>query len=438
MAGTPGRLAKTLGLAVDLRSGEARPLALAFGYFFCLFACLYLLRPVRDELGIQGGVENLPWMFTATFLTMLAAVPLFAAVVSRWPRRRSVPVVYRFFLVNLLVFWALLRWEVGGGHPARAFFVWMSVFNLFVVSVSWSVMADLFTAEQGKRLFGCVAAGATTGGLAGPLLAATLARPLGPVELLLVAAVVLEAATWCAAGLGRASVGAGRPAADTALGGRLFAGITHVLRDRYLAGICVYMLLYTATSTVLYIEQQHLVGQAVEDSATRTALFASIDLAVNTLTLVLQGLVTGRLMAGLGVGPLLAVVPALTAAGFAALAAVPTVAMVAVFQGVRRAANYALARPAREVLFTVLGREDKYKAKSFIDTVVYRGGDALSGWAFVGLEAVGMSLPLIAGAAVPVSALWLAVGLWLGRREERLAGSAAAEAGTIVPLEMST
>jgi AAA family ATP:ADP antiporter len=259
------------------------------------------------------------------------------------------------------------------------------------------------------------------GGLAGPLLATTLARPLGPVNLLLVAAALLELATQCSLRLG----GGGRPPAaaplDAPLGGRIFAGITNVLRSRYLLGICLYMLLYATTSTVLYLEQQHLVERTVADSGERTALFAAIDLLVNTLTLLLQAFVAGRWMAGWGVGPALAVVPALTAGGFAALAAVPTVAAVAIFQGVRRAANYALARPAREVLFTVLAREDKYKAKSFIDTVVYRGGDAASGWAFAGLAAVGLSLPLIAVAAVPVSAAWLVVGVWLGRRQAGLA-----------------
>ncbi len=410
-----------LNRIVDVRRHELRALLLSFAYFFSVFASFYVLRPVRDEMGIQGGVENLPWLFTATFLAMLAAVPLFGAVVSRFPRRRSVPIVYRFFLANLLLFFALLHLEATAAWAARGFFVWVSVFNLFVVSVSWSVMADLFTAEQGKRLFGCVAAGATVGGLAGPLLATTLARPLGPVNLLLVAAALLELATQCSLRLG----GGGRPPAaaplDAPLGGRIFAGITHVLRSRYLLGICLYMLLYATTSTVLYLEQQHLVERTVADSGERTALFAAIDLLVNTLTLLLQAFVAGRWMAGWGVGPALAVVPALTAGGFAALAAVPTVAAVAIFQGVRRAANYALARPAREVLFTVLAREDKYKAKSFIDTVVYRGGDAASGWAFAGLAAVGLSLPLIAVAAVPVSAAWLVVGVWLGRRQAGLA-----------------
>jgi len=433
----PGALWRALQPLVRVRPGEVQALMLAFAYFFCLLCSYYILRPVRDEMGVAGGVNRLQWLFTATFVAMLVTVPLFSALVARYPRRTFIPVVYRFFALNLLVFFALLQAGVAPTLVARAFFVWVSVFNLFVVSVFWGFMADLFDSEAGARLFGFIAAGGSAGALAGPALTALLVKPLGPVNLLLASAAMLELTVWCALLLGRwaqrhpPAGAAAQEAPGQApqrgrerIGGGAFAGFRAALRSPYLLGISGYVVLYTATSTFLYFEQAHIVAASSADPAQRTQWFATIDLLVNVLSLALQALVTGRVIARFGVGLTLAIVPALTIVGFAGLGAAPLLGVLIGFQGVRRAANFALAQPARQILFTVVSREDKYKAKAFIDTVVYRGGDAVSGWLFAGLAAAGLGLAAIALLTVPLAALWLVNGVLLGRQQERLARAA--------------
>ena len=433
----PSRSAGLLARAVEVRPGELRALLLSFAYFFCLLSSYYVLRPLRDEMGVASGVEHLQWLFSGTFAAMLAAVPLFGWIVARLPRRSFVPMVYRFFALNMLIFFVLFSLDPGAIAVARAFYIWVSLFNLFVVSVFWSVMADLFSNEQGRRLFGFIAAGGSAGALLGPSLTASLAVPLGPINLLPIAVVLLELAVQCALALFRHApprdtapgADADTDAGEAPIGGSILSGFTAVLRSRYLAGLCLYMLLFTATSTFLYVEQANVVAGAFADPAERTRLFALIDLAVGVLTLGTQLFATGRLIRRLGTAGALAATPLLTAAGFLALAAAPTLVLVVAFQALRRAANFALSQPAREVLFTVIGREAKYKSKNFIDTAVYRGGDAASCWAFAGLRGLGLDLATIALVAVPLALLWLATGVFLGRREARsAAGRQLAEA----------
>jgi AAA family ATP:ADP antiporter len=404
---------RLLSRVVALRAGEARPVLQAFAYFFTLLCGYYLLRPLREEMGIRGGVERLHWTFTATFVVMLAAVPCYGALVARVPRTRAVPLVYRFFLASLLAFFVLVRLEVAPAWVARAFFVWVSVYNLFVVSVFWSLMADVFTSEQGRRLFGLVAAGGSAGALAGPALAALLAGALDPALLLVGAAAMLEASARCAAALGRRGGGA-RGGAPEPVGGGPFAGVALVARDPYLAALGLQTLLATVTATFLYFQQARILADQVRDAATRVQVFAGLDLAVNGVGLLLQATVTARVVAGAGVGVALALHPVLTMAGLAAVAAAPTVPVLAAVQASRRAVHYAFDRPAREVLFTVVAREEKYKAKGFIDTVVYRGGDAASAWAMAALAGAGLAGA--AAAALPLTALWLVTVGWLARR----------------------
>jgi len=430
-------LQRWLARASAVRPGEVEALGWSFAYFFCLLAGYYVLRPLRDEMGVAGGVRNLQWLFTATFLTMLAAVPLYGAVVARLPRRRFIPIVYHFFAANIVVFWLLLSFDVGRLHVARVFFVWISVFNLFAVSVFWSFMADLFTAERGKRLFGFIAAGGTAGALAGPAITISLSVPLGPVNLLIVAAALLEAAVWCArrveSAAGKVASEAAEPAATVsraraepgALGGGWLAGIEMVLRSAYLAGIALWVTLLSIAGTFLYFQQATLVAAASDDPAVRTRLFASIDLAVGVLTAAVQFFATGRLMARFGVGAAAGVLPVVFAAGFAALAAAPVLSVVIAFQAIQRTANFAISNPAREVLFTVLAREEKYKAKNVIDVVVFRGADAVGGWLFAALRAAGLELSAISLATVPAAAAWLVLALALGRAQERRAAGSA-------------
>ena len=410
-----------------VRPEEVRSLLWSFAYFFCLLAGYYVLRPLRDEMGVAGGVRNLQWLFTATFLTLLAAVPLYGALVARVPRRRFIPVVYHFFVVTLAMFWLLLGFGVERQVVARVFFVWISVFNLFAVSVFWSFMADLFSSEQGKRLFGFIAAGGTAGALAGPLLTIGLAGALGPANLLAVAALLLEAAVLCVRRLEPGSLRPGKPAAtekvERALGGGWLDGVAMVLRSPYIAGIALWVALLAVAGTFLYFQQASIVAAASDDPAVRTRMFASIDLAVGLLTVAVQFFATGRLIRRFGVGAAIGLLPLVFAAGFVALAWAPVLAVVIGFQALQRTANFAVANPAREVLSTVLAREEKYKAKNVIDIVVFRGADACGGWLFEALRAAGMELRAISLAAVPLAAAWFALALALGRAQEERAAA---------------
>lgn len=412
-----------LSRVVPVRRSELPGLIGAFLYFFCLLCSYYMLRPVRDEMGVQGGVGNLQWLFTATFFAMLAAVPLFAALASRFPRQRLLPVVYAFFIACIGGFWLWMESGSAMAWAARAFFVWLSVFNLFVVSVFWSFMADLFDDRQATRLFGAIAAGGSAGAILGPGITAVLVQRIGPADLLPLAALVLALTLPCIAGLNRwahrrADGGARPDGNERPLGGTILEGVRAVAASRYLAGICIFIWMYTTLATFLYFTQANIFEQAIPNSDDRTSVFAAIDLATNTLTVGIQVFVTARLVQWLGLGRTLALVPVIVAAGFLALAAAPVLAAIAVVQVVRRAGNYALAKPGREMLFTVVPRMQKYKAKNFIDTVIYRGGDAIAGWVFAGLSAVGLGLQGISLAAVPLAAAWAYTGYRLGRRRE--------------------
>jgi len=408
---------------LKLEPGEFAAVAWAFLYFFLLLASYYILRPLRDEMGIAGGLARLPWVFTGTFLAMLAAVPLFGFITTRLPRRHFLPLVYGFFILNLLMFYGAFQVDGWRVAAARAFFIWVSVFNLFVVSVFWSLMVDLFSGEQGKRLFGLIAAGGTAGAITGPLLTALLAAPLGPVNLLPVSALLLAGAVLCMTQLGHWAER--RPDAtlrqnDQPLGGSIIAGLTLIARSPYLLGIALFMLLFTTLATFVYFEQAHIVAQSFTDSVGRTRFFALLDLAVNVLTVLTQILVTSRLLTRLGVTGSLALLPLISALGFALLALTPALTALAGFQVLRRAGEYAITRPARELLYTVVDRGTKYKAKNALDTVVYRGGDALAGWLFTGLKSLGAGLAAIAWIAVPLALGWAGVAYWLGRRQAAL------------------
>lgn len=421
-----------------VEQGEWRALIWAFVYFFSLLCSYYIVRPMRDEMGIAGGVEHLQWMFTGTFLAMLAAVPLFGWVTRRFPIRRFLPYIYYFFISNLLLFFILFNSDVTHIYVARAFFIWVSVFNLFIVSVFWSFMADIFTNVQARRLFGIIAAGGTAGALTGPALTASLVGLLGPTNLLLLSAGFLGGAVLCIhrliiwksfevmAGFDSGSKNNRKPSTAygaIAMGGGIFSGIRLVMRSPYLIGICALILLYTALATFLYFQQAQIVRDSFADPAKRTALFAVIDFSVNTLTIIIQIFLTGRIVAKIGLSGTLALIPLFLAAGFLALGMAPVLSLLLVLQVARRAGNYAIMRPAREMLYVVLDKEEKYKAKSFIDTVVYRGGDAISAWVYAGLKGVGFGLTALALMAVPLTVFWAWISFRLGKRQEAIAAA---------------
>ena len=399
---------------------EQRAALWSFVYFFALLASYYVLRPIRDQMGIAGGVKNLPWLFTATFITLLIAQPVYGALVARLPRTRFIPVVYHFFVVNLLVFWVLLNGVSNTAVVARIFFVWLSVFNLFAVAVFWSVMADLFTSEQGKRLFGFIGAGGTAGALLGPTITIWLSVPLGPVNLMLVAAALLEAAVFCVHRIEHARLGpVGPQESEQTIGGGALAAIPALARSPYLMGVGVWVALLSYAATIVYFEQAQLVSASVGSAGQQTRIFASIDLAVSVLTLATQILITGEVLKRLGTGLSAAALPAVYIVGFAFLGFAPSLIVVVIVQVLQRWMNFAIANPARQLYFTVVSREDKYKAKNLIDVVIYRGADALSGWIFDTLQVLGLKLGAIALYSIPVVAGWFVLSLALGRTQEK-------------------
>jgi AAA family ATP:ADP antiporter len=378
---------------------ELPALAWAFAYFFLLLCSYYVLRPVRDSIAIELGTPALQWLFTATFAAMLALVPIFGWLCSRFARIRVLPVVYAFFALNILGFSIELNPFV--------FFVWLSVFNLFVVSVFWSFMSDLFDSAQAARLYGPIAAGGSCGAIAGPVIAASIAESR---VLLLISAGLLVLSVGCIAMLARWArkhPKAGDPPGESPIGGSILAGARAALTSPFLLAICGYLLCYTALSTALFFQQVEIVRAAMLEPAERTRLFASVDLTVNSLTLLIQVLAFSRLTALLGPIGMLALVPLLSVAGFLWLGATPTLTALIAFGITRRVGEFALSKPARETLFTIVPREQRYKAKNFIDTVIYRGGDALSGWIFAGVSAF---------AAAAVALGWTALGCYLGAR----------------------
>jgi AAA family ATP:ADP antiporter len=415
-------LNKLLQRVVSVEADEVRPMLLSALYFFLIMAGYFIIRPLRDEMGIAGGVRNLPWLFTGTLVGMLLTHPIYTAMVSRLPRRRFIPLSYNLFALCMLVFFVLLGTlpETQTVWVGRAFYIWTSVFNLFVVSIFWSIMADIFKPGQGARLFGFIAVGGTAGAMAGSTITAALAQQIPPRYLLLVSIALIELAVIIALTLMR---GNNESAAedsgvsnDEVIGGGVMAGISAVFRSPYLLGIVSYMLLYTITATFLYFEQAEIVSEIFSDRGARTAFFAKLDLAVNTLTIVTQIFLTGRIVRWFGVAFSLAWLPLVCVIGFFGLGLAPTLGVLAAFQILRRASNYAVARPCREMLYTVLPREVKYKAKNFVDTFVYRAGDQVGAWSYAAMGWLGLGMTGIAFAAIPLAGVWIGVGLWLGKK----------------------
>jgi AAA family ATP:ADP antiporter len=369
-------------------------------------------------MGVAGGVRNLQWLFTGTFLAMLAAVPLYGAVVARMPRRRFIPFVYHFFVANLAIFWVLLVLGTERQNVARVFFIWISVFNLFAVSVFWSFMADLYSSDQAKRLYGFIAAGGSAGALAGPAITIVLSQAIGVANLIIVAALLLEVAVLCAT---RLEVKDSVPKKEERIGGSAIDGLLLVVRSPYVAGIMCWVATLSIVATFLYFEQASIVAAASDDPAVRTRIFATVDLTVGLLTLAVQFVATGKLIERFGVGPALALLPFVFAAGFAVLAAAPVLTVVVAFQALQRTANFAISNPAREALFPVLHRDEKYKAKNVIDTVVPRGADAVGGWLVTGLRALGMEAKALALCAGAVAVAMIVLSIALGRAQARRA-----------------
>lgn len=418
---------------VDVRREELSALLWATLYGFAIFLSYYIIRPVRDEIS-SADRGNLQILWTAVFLVMLVAVPMYSWIASRRPRGQFVPIANRFFAANLVLFYVALVFLPEAARPwiDRVFYVWGSVFALFVVTVYWGFIVDVFDSGQGKRLFPFIAVGASLGGIAGSTVSTLLASFVPVFGLLLIAVLPLEVGAQCVRILhrnagGRADV---RGSAELPLPGTALSGIGLVFRSPYLMAIATYLGLMTFASTVLYFQQADLIGAAFADRGERTAFYAWIDLVVNISTIVLQVVVTARIIRWIGLGWSIILVPVLATAGFIAVGVVPTLAVLVGLQIAYRAGRYGVAKPAREILFTVLGREERYKSKAFLDAAVYRGGDLVSGWIYSGLAAIGLSVGAIALVAAPLAGVWALVGWSLAKRHAVLSADSEARVTT--------
>ncbi|MCA9470507.1 MAG: hypothetical protein MRJ96_06150 [Nitrospirales bacterium] len=419
---------RILTRVVDVNTREIPALLWSFAYFFCVLAAYYIVRPVRDEMGVLAGIHKLPGFFFMVFLTMLAVVPLFGWAASRLTIRRLLPTIYGFFVLNLVGFFIALQAGSNLTTLAPVFFVWVSVFNLFVVSVFWSFMADIFSTDGARRLFGFISAGGSLGAISGPLFTAIAVKGLGVTSLLLVSSALLLMAVVCIFALlvwyrtcHGEDLGAKHLASSASSDSpaSLWVGLVRIAHSRYLQAICVYLVCYSILSTFLYSQQTILIPQVVPDSEDRLRLFASFDLVVNTLTICIQLFVTGRLLPSLGVTVMLMAMPILNFVGFGVFGILTILPVLLGFGILRRAGEFSIAKPARETLFTVVPRVEKYQAKNVIDTVVHRGGDVTGTWVGSALHNLGLSISQMSFVALPIVLVWLLTGRFLGRRHEK-------------------
>ena len=404
---------------VSVQRDEVAALLASFTMFFALLCAYYIVRPVRDEMGVTVGKDQIHHLFSVVFLVMLAAVPLFGWVASRFPRRLVLPGIYLFFALNLVGFWVLLKSKGAGELAAGAFFIWASVFNLFVISLFWSLMSELWSNEEAKRLYGFISAGGTAGALAGPAVTQVLVNYLAPADLLLISAALLVAALAASLvlrqvhtnGTGTASGHETEPA-----GGGILDGAAKVFSSPYLGRIALFVFLANVVGTFFYMEQSRLVGATITDSAARVKFFSSRDLIVSICTLTIQIFGTAQVIKRLGITAALIALPLTATAGTLALFYDPVLSVVAAVMVAERVVAFALSSPAVKIMYTLTAPDEKYKVQNFVDTVVYRGGDALSGWVYAfisgGMGFAAIATPLV---AVPLVGLWIWTALGLGK-----------------------
>lgn len=420
----PTLLQRTLQRACDIRANEVRVTLSSFLFVLILMAAYYILRPVRDAMASDWSDAELSWLWTITFFFSAIAVSLYGAAIARVRFVRLVPSVYGFFALSFVAFYIGTQTLADRTLLDKSFYIWISVFSLFHISVFWSFMADLFSQPQAIRLFGFIGAGASVGGIIGPSIAALLVQDIGTDQLLLIAAVLMVLTIPNIGLLQRLKISAlhnEEPSAsiDERIGGNPFAGFSEFLKSPYLLGIGLFILLYTSISSFVYFELKNLLADY--DRETRSQIWASMDLVVNSLTIAIAAFATGRIAKHMGLPFTLASVPVLIGAGFIMLAAAPMVGVVVAIQVIRRAGNYAISRPAREMLFTAVDRETRFKAKPVIDIVIYRGGDMLNAWAFTGLtQGLGLGLGAVAVVGSGICLVWAVTGISLGRHFHKI------------------
>jgi AAA family ATP:ADP antiporter len=404
---------------INIRRAEWPRFLLAFGYFFFLLAGYFMLRPIRGTVSANHS-ESLHLLYTATFLCMLLIVPVFGWLVSKFRRGRFVPGIYLFFISNLMFFAFAFKGDATGDWIQYSFYVWLSVFNLFVVSIFWSFMADIFHPDQAQRLFGSIMAGGSLGAISGPLVTANWVGNIGTGGIMALAIFCLLVATGFAIVLGRFERQQHQDQPAKVIGGSIWEGAVHVFKSKYLLLICLLMLSHNLTATFLFNGLAVLVDQNIVGFDERTQFFSYVDLIVQVLAFLFQFLITSRLVIYLGMSRTAILPPILLAAGFTLLGSSLGLVLFAAIQVVQRALNYGLLGPVKEMLFTVVGRETKYKSKNFIDTVVYRGSDVTASWIFKGMMVAGLSISQVAWVYIPIMLVW-GVGAWqLGKAYTRL------------------
>ena len=415
----------------SLEKREYVAVAWSFAYFFCVLSSYYILRPVREEMAVGSGPNTIPYLFIGTFIAMIVATSVFGWVASRFPRRTFLPWVYLFFILNILLFWFVFSQARGAGEEyvwlGRAFFIWLSVFNLFVVSVFWSFMADIYTREQGRRLFGLITSGGSIGALIGGVITSALVTRIGFHNLLPISAGVLLVAVFC---IGRLKAWVHQEhedeidstfESDKPLGGNPFAGITHLFSSNYFLGIALMSLIASLLGTALYMFRAELIATAILDPDVRTQFFSNMNVAQNALALVAQMFLVKEVVTRFGIGRSLSLFPIASIIGFAILAMEPTLLGVAVLDVVRRGLGFGFAKPSTDMLYSVVTPEEKYKTKNAIDTAVYRGGDVVGTWAIRLLSIVGLGMSAISIVMLPFAVVSAVVALWLGRDYKRKA-----------------
>ena len=414
-----------------LERHEYVAVAWSFAYFFCVLSSYYIIRPIREEMAVGSGPNTIPYLFIGTFVAMIFATSIFGWVASRFPRRSFLPWVYLFFISNILIFWFVFSQARATGAEyiwlGRAFFVWLSVFNLFVVSVFWSFMADIYTREQGRRLFGLITSGGSIGALIGGVITSSLVTRIGFQNLLPISAGLLLIAVFC---IGRLKDWVHNEheneidqtfESDRPLGGNPFAGITHLFSSNYFLGIALMSLIASLLGTALYMFRAELIETAILSPDARTQFFSNMNVAQNALALVAQMFLVKQVVTRFGIGRSLFLFPFASIIGFAILAMEPTLIGVAVLDVVRRGLGFGFAKPSTDMLYSVVTPEEKYKTKNAIDTAVYRGGDVVGTWAIKLMSVMGMGMAAISIAMLPFALISGVVALWLGRDYKRKA-----------------
>lgn len=413
----------------SLERHEYVAVAWSFAYFFCVLSSYYILRPVRETMVVGSGPDTIPYLFLATFVVMLLVTPLFGWVASRYPRRVFLPWVYLFFISNILIFWVIFGRMLDEGQDniwlGRAFVVWLSIFNLFIVSVFWSFMADIYTREQGRRLFGLISAGGSIGALLGGAATSLMVVRIGNHNLFPIAAALLFVAILCIRQL-RAWVsqenstdGSPNIEIEKPLGGSPLSGITHIYGSKYFAGIAISSVIASLLGTALYIFAAQLVETSITEPNQRTQFFSNINVAANFFTLIGQMFIVRHVVRRFGIGGSLAVMPVVSVACFILLAIDPVLAVVAFMTVARRALGFSFSKPTTDMLYSVVTPEEKYKTKNFIDTAVYRFGDVFGTFTVKFMSGLGISG--ISIVMIPFAIVWAAISLWLGRDYRRQA-----------------